>query len=305
MQIAEDGTREVRLGAKLTFDKKEVDLALMVEELTKQHKLGKYINDLLRYAWENPEQFKGTEIDVSKYGVSDLRQRYFNALRSDVDRCKEIVKYIYREMLPLSAAVKSGVTFGIVEKTDDFLLTIQCVEHYIDGLSKILGYDVREVQGSCSKELRDDIKGITSKATEDIINLLIAKGVDLRIQQAVGNGVTQNGSTYDKENSVNHVVDSDSVNSSVGGTNVSNKISNNVVRDEFTGNGHMLSGGIDTGNVGVGSGSIGTTASDVKKYKPMIEPVDDLKGMTFGDTVENVEDEEDDIDLISKFCGLL
>ena len=171
----------LRLGATLEFDMaREYDLVQTVKDLTKSHKLGAYINKLLRYVWENPDKFKGTPVDCSENGITNYRVSYFNEVSSEVGKLQKSLEGLYREVLVLSTAAKVGATFGLVEKADEVLLGLQAINEYSKAIRDKL--DFGQWGHLISTDgMTPDPEGISMKAADILINILISKGEGRRI----------------------------------------------------------------------------------------------------------------------------
>lgn len=179
----------MRLGATLEFDSgKELDLIKNVKDLTERHKLGAYINNLLRYVWENPEKFKGTDICPLANGLTPKRQAYFNNIDKELSACKKSIDEMYKEMIVLSTAAKVGATFGLVENASEFLMGLTCIEEYIKRIRSKLNLGVWG-DGAYENAKKQNVDEIANQAAEVLVKILMSKRVDLRINSAVQSGV--------------------------------------------------------------------------------------------------------------------
>ena len=180
---------KMRLGATLEFDSgKELDLIKNVKDLTERHKLGAYINNLLRYVWENPEQFKGTDICPLANGLTPKRQAYFNNIEKELSACKKSIDEMYKEMIVLSTAAKVGATFGLVENASEFLMGLTCIEEYVKRIRSKLNLGVWG-EGVYESAKKQNTEEIANQAAEVLVKILMSKRVDLRINSAVQAGV--------------------------------------------------------------------------------------------------------------------
>ena len=186
------GTVKLKLGSTLEFiEGKEDDIIRTVKELTACHKLGAYINSLLRYVWENPEKFSRTEIDPLRYGIHPKRNAFFKEVNYKVEESRQAIERLYSESVVLLAAAKAGATLGLIENTEDYILGVESVEQYVKSLKSSLGLHNISYIPSGSKTT--EIESIAESASEILVKMMVAKGVDLRIQQLnnVGQIVTQ------------------------------------------------------------------------------------------------------------------
>lgn len=172
---------KVRLGATLEFDSaKELDLIKNVKDLTERHKLGAYINALLRYAWEHPEKFKGTEVCPLANGLEPKRDAYFNNINKELLSCKKAIDEMYKEMLQLYTAAKVGATFGLVENTSEFIFGLQCIEEYIKKIRNKLNLGTWS-EGIYEIEKKQNPEEVANAAADILIKMMVSKNVDLRI----------------------------------------------------------------------------------------------------------------------------
>lgn len=175
---------KVRLGATLEFDSaKELDLIKNVKDLTERHKLGAYINALLRYAWEHPEKFKGTEVCPLANGLEPKRDAYFNNIDKELLSCKKAIDEMYKEMLQLYTAAKVGATFGLVENTSEFIFGLQCIEEYIKKIRNKLNLGTWS-EGIYEIEKKQNPEEVANAAADILIKMMVSKNVDLRINSS-------------------------------------------------------------------------------------------------------------------------
>lgn len=164
----------IRLGTTLRFSKnQELDLIKNVMDLTDRHKLGAYINELLRYVWEHPEKFEGTVVDPYKNNISMRRKQFFDHVELEVKNCKRSLDYMYSEMIALNTAAKVGATLGLVESTDEFLLGLKHVEGYIRRLRN--DYDLNKLDGMFESENTWKVEEIADKAADILVKMMMAK----------------------------------------------------------------------------------------------------------------------------------
>lgn len=265
--------QSIRLGSVIKFDDyKEKDILNAVKELTAQHKLGLYIENMLRYIWDNPEKFKGTKVDPSIYGVKTSRKAFFSQVAKEVQECRNAVNQLYNEMILLSTAAKVGQTFGLVENTSDYLLGLECIEKYTERIRKELGMvGTLYEHGKMSKA-----EEVANQAADILVKMMLAKNVDLRIKQS-----GEQASTV-----------------KVPITNTDNAVKNNTTEDI-----HSVTDNIEE------KAEQSKTVAIEKQESPM-EQVDDKQDNININMEENtgaVSDEEsnsDGIDLMAAFCGL-
>lgn len=156
-------------------------------DLTDRHKLGAYINELLRYAWENPEKFEGTVVDPYKNNISMRRQKFFDHIEHEVKNCKQSLNYMYQEMIALNTAAKVGATMGLVESTNEFLLGLKHIEGYIRRLRD--EYDLNKLDGMFESENKWKVEEVADRAADILVKMMMAKSC-LPNVNGTGNNVT-------------------------------------------------------------------------------------------------------------------
>lgn len=194
---------KIRLGTTLRFDmNKELDLVKNVKDLTDKHKLGSYINALLRYVWENPEKFKGSIVDPYINGLSMRREAYFNHIEGEVKECKKALDYMYAEMITLNTAAKVGSTIGLVESTSEFLNGLEYIEGYINKLKS--NYDLGNMSGMYESAKVSKAEEVANKAADILVKMMVAKNFG----RGTSNGTVTNTAGSIGRETVNTPVDS-------------------------------------------------------------------------------------------------
>lgn len=197
----------IRLGTTLRFSKEqELDLIKNVQDLTDRHKLGAYINELLRYVWENPEKFEGTVVDPYKNNISMKRRQFFNHVDSEVKKCKESLEYMYKEMLILNTAAKVGSTVGLVESTSEFLDGLEYIEGYIRKLKD--SYNLDRLDGKCVSDSKDSVEEIANRAADILIKMMVVKRQNVsNVNFNQGVQITENNGSLQVDKDVTTVED--------------------------------------------------------------------------------------------------
>ncbi len=96
------GRVERRLGSTITLDaEKEKDLIELIDNATRQHKLGELITHLLRVYNEEPEELNKPKeelskmiINMSKLGLTPKRYEYFNQVAKELEQMKSKIDNI-------------------------------------------------------------------------------------------------------------------------------------------------------------------------------------------------------------------
>lgn len=259
--------QSIRLGSVIKFDDyKEKDLLQAVKELTAQHKLGSYIENMLRYIWDNPEKFKGTKVDPSRYGVRTSRNAFFNQMAKEVQECRNAVNQLYNEMILLSTAAKVGQTFGLVENTSDYLLGLECIEKYTERIRRELGmigtlYEHRKISKA---------EEVANQASDILIKMMLAKNVDLRIKQSVEQTNTNN---------------------------VQEQVTNNGIAEDNNG---VAGIAVEMGE----QEKVDIIEKQENHVEQVVSEQDKINTETNTDAVSDEGANSDDFDLMAAFCGL-
>lgn len=140
-------TDPIRLwGASISFDEtKEPEITACVRELSKSHKLGKFMAHLLRLAFESPEEFgNGKEVlklieKMYEYGMTPTRYSYFNQVAKDIEQMKRRVDDIYELAYKTYALAQMGKHLGLEDKSKNLLMSTFLLERQTSELCDKLG----------------------------------------------------------------------------------------------------------------------------------------------------------------------
>lgn len=131
---------EVRLGSTISFDEsKEKDVIELVTALTKRHKLGDFIGNLLKDFCDNPELYATAVEKASALGISPCRKKFFFTVSKEVDEMKSKVDAIYETSLKLLVAAEFRKQMGLSDQTDNILAAQFVLQHQLNQLSDSLG----------------------------------------------------------------------------------------------------------------------------------------------------------------------
>ena len=140
-------TDPIRLwGASISFDEaKEPEITACVRELSKSHKLGKFMAHLLRLAFESPEEFgKGKEVlqlieKMYEYNMTPTRYSYFNQVAKDVEQMKKRVDDVYELAYKTYTLAQMGKHLGLEDKSKNMLMATFLLERQTSELCDKLG----------------------------------------------------------------------------------------------------------------------------------------------------------------------
>lgn len=141
------GMIEIKLGSTVKLDEeKEKDLIDLVNRATTQHKLGEIIGHLLRIYNENPEELNGNKesltkliIEMSDFGLTPNRYKFFNQVTKDVADIKRTVDKIYEMSLKTYTLAQFGKRAGLEGKSNNMLLASFLLERQLTDLCDTLG----------------------------------------------------------------------------------------------------------------------------------------------------------------------
>lgn len=124
------GVYEKRIGSTLVFNKeKESDIINKVEYLAKRHKLGLFIANLIRVAFDSPYKLESMEElrkvfkELEDYGISLDRHKFFNEVEKELRDIKIKVDAIYNMGLKLLILAQVGKVIGLEDRSKNLLST--------------------------------------------------------------------------------------------------------------------------------------------------------------------------------------
>lgn len=174
-------TDPIRLwGASVSFDEtKEADIIECVREMSKSHKLGRFMAHLLRLAFESPEVFgNGKEVlsivdKMSECNLTPTRHAYFNQVNKDVEAMKKKVDDIYDIAYKTYMLAQMGKRIGLEEKSKNLLRSTFLLERQTSELCDKLG--INDLNHTfASNKLMD-----TEEKAKDVLEVLITSYEDI------------------------------------------------------------------------------------------------------------------------------
>ena len=207
------GTRSIRFGSQLTFDEdKEKDIIDTIDTLNSSHKMGQFMSNLIRLAFDNPEILRigadGLEKQamlqqVESSGMSVSRQRFMSGVTSEISDMKKKVDDVYNMVFKLYTLALMNKHLEIENKSDNSLRATFVLERQLRQLQDSLGVnigdavyesdkvaDVHVRAEDCLEYIIETYDGIIDEMKQAIA---VGQQPQVVVQQAVGNtGVAGN-----------------------------------------------------------------------------------------------------------------
>ena len=205
---------DIRLGSLISFDsEREADIIEFVQDLTSQHKLGRFIGYLLRLACETPETLQYREKlnpilkEMNDLGITPRRDAMFKQFSKEILDLKNKINDIYVISEKLYTLALARKALGLEDRAKELLATQFVVRRQTALLESKLGtssllytYEsdsMRDVQKKA-----DEILEVILETYGDLLN-------DVKIAVAGKNDAEESNKI---ENDGNSKLDSDSIN---------------------------------------------------------------------------------------------
>lgn len=201
------GTRSIRFGSQLTFDEdKEKDIIDTIDSLNSSHKMGQFMSNLIRLAFDNPEILRvganGLEKQamlqqVESSGMSVNRQRFMSGVASEISDMKKKVDEVYNMVFKLYTLALMDKHLEIEKKSDNSLRATFVLERQLRQLQSSLGVNISDAVYESDKI--NDVHARAEDCLEYIIEaydgildemkqaIAVGKQPQVIVQQAVGN----------------------------------------------------------------------------------------------------------------------
>ena len=207
------GTRSIRFGSQLTFDEdKEKDIIDTIDTLNSSHKMGQFMSNLIRLAFDNPEILRvgadGLEKQamlqqVESNGMSVSRQRFMSGVTSEISDMKKKVDEVYNMAFKLYTLALMNKHLEIEKKSDNSLRATFVLERQLRQLQSSLGVNISDAVYESDKindvhARAEDCLEYIIEAYDGIIDemkqaIAVGKQPQVIVQKAVGNtGVAGN-----------------------------------------------------------------------------------------------------------------
>lgn len=201
------GTHSIRFGSQLTFDEdKEKDIIDTIDSLNSSHKMGQFMSNLIRLAFDNPEILRvganGLEKQamlqqVESSGMSVNRQRFMSGVASEISDMKKKVDEVYNMVFKLYTLALMNKHLEIEKKSDNSLRATFVLERQLRQLQSSLGVnisdavyesdkinDVHARAEDCLEYIIETYDGILDEMKQAIA---VGKQPQVIVQQVVGN----------------------------------------------------------------------------------------------------------------------
>lgn len=159
----------LKLGATISFNKEnERDIIAQLESLKRRHKLGEFISNTIRVALEHPELLEEQGTSLEKFGLTDNRQQFFEAITKEVNQLKVKVDKIYKIATEIYTLTQFNKKIGLEERSKNLLCAQFILQKQTRELCSILG--ISQISNTYASEKLFDINKNVDETLEFIIN---------------------------------------------------------------------------------------------------------------------------------------
>lgn len=169
------GKSSIRLGSTLVFDsEQEKDIFDRVEYLSNRHKLGEFISNLIRVAFDSPRALESRErliealTGIEKYGVTENRFNDISVIKQEIDLARAKIDMIYDMCLKLFTLARMGKRIGLEDRTKNILRAQFLVENELNKLtSKVgIGHLMNEFESTRVSSIEEKVNDIVEYIIE-------------------------------------------------------------------------------------------------------------------------------------------
>lgn len=207
---------DIRLGSLISFDsEREADIIEFVQDLTSQHKLGRFIGYLLRLACETPETLQYREKlnpilkEMSDLGITPRRDAMFKQFSKEILDLKNKINDIYVISEKLYTLALARKALGLEDRAKELLAAQFVVRRQTALLESKLG-----TSSLLYTYESDSMRDVQKKADEILEVILETYGDLLNDVKTAGTGKNdaeaEEGNKVENDNSSK--LDSDSIN---------------------------------------------------------------------------------------------
>lgn len=205
---------DIRLGSLISFDsEREADIIEFVQDLTSQHKLGRFIGYLLRLACETPETLQYREKlnpilkEMNDLGITPRRDAMFKQFSKEILDLKNKINdiYVISEKLYTLALAKKAL--GLEDRAKELLAAQFVVRRQTALLESKLG-----TSSLLYTYESDSMRDVQKKADEILEVILETYGDLLNDVKVAGAGKNDAEESNKVENDSSSKLDSDSIN---------------------------------------------------------------------------------------------
>ena len=205
---------DIRLGSLISFDsEREADIIEFVQDLTSQHKLGRFIGYLLRLACETPETLQYREKlnpilkEMNDLGITPRRDAMFKQFSKEILDLKNKINNIYVISEKLYTLALARKALGLEDRAKELLAAQFVVRRQTALLESKLG-----TSSLLYTYESDSMRDVQKKADEILEVILETYGDLLNDVKVAGTGKNDDSAGNKVENDNSSKLDSDSIN---------------------------------------------------------------------------------------------
>lgn len=205
---------DIRLGSLISFDsEREADIIEFVQDLTSQHKLGRFIGYLLRLACETPETLQYREKlnpilkEMNDLGITPRRDAMFKQFSKEILDLKNKINDIYVISEKLYTLALARKALGLEDRAKELLAAQFVVRRQTALLESKLG-----TSSLLYTYESDSMRDVQKKADEILEVILETYGDLLNDVKVAGAGKNDTEESNKVENDSSSKLDSDSIN---------------------------------------------------------------------------------------------
>lgn len=205
---------DIRLGSLISFDsEREADIIEFVQDLTSQHKLGRFIGYLLRLACETPETLQYREKlnpilkEMNDLGITPRRDAMFKQFSKEILDLKNKINDIYVISEKLYTLALARKALGLEDRAKELLAAQFVVRRQTALLESKLG-----TSSLLYTYESDSMRDVQKKADEILEVILETYGDLLNDVKVAGAGKNDDSVSTKVENTSSSKLDSDSIN---------------------------------------------------------------------------------------------
>ena len=205
---------DIRLGSLISFDsEREADIIEFVQDLTSQHKLGRFIGYLLRLACETPETLQYREKlnpilkEMNDLGITPRRDAMFKQFSKEILDLKNKINDIYVISEKLYTLALARKALGLEDRAKELLAAQFVVRRQTALLESKLG-----TSSLLYTYESDSMRDVQKKADEILEVILETYGDLLNDVKVAGAGKNDDEESNKTGNDSSSKLDSDSIN---------------------------------------------------------------------------------------------
>ena len=205
---------DIRLGSLISFDsEREADIIEFVQDLTSQHKLGRFIGYLLRLACETPETLQYREKlnpilkEMNDLGITPRRDAMFKQFSKEILDLKNKINDIYVISEKLYTLALARKALGLEDRAKELLAAQFVVRRQTALLESKLG-----TSSLLYTYESDSMRDVQKKADEILEVILETYGDLLNDVKTAGTGKNDAEESNKVANNSSSKLDSDSIN---------------------------------------------------------------------------------------------